>query len=341
VYRESDYVSLHLGLTPQTRGMIDAAALAKMKPGVRIVNCARGELVDEAALLAALESRTVGGAALDVFFEEPPRDRRLLEHERVIATPHIGGSTAEAQDAVGVQIASQIREYLKSSIAQNAVNVPSLSDAEYRQLEPYLRLARKLGALLGQLIEGNVEEMRIAFSGAIARGNTSLLRSSAIHGLLGVSQEAVNLVNAEAQARLRGIKITELERQQDADLSLLTLHLAGGREQYSVVGTVVHGSSPRMIELNGAELETPLDGHMLVMRNRDVPGVVGKVGTILGEHGVNIARFALGREEASLDGKKGSGNALAAIQTDVAVPPATIKVLLSSPEILMLKGVVL
>ena len=345
VLAASDYLSLHVGLTPQTQNMINAASLAKMKRGVRIINCARGELIDEAALLAALASGHVAGAALDVFAKEPPGDNALLRHPRVISTPHIAGSTAEALEAVGVQIAQQVATYLRESVAQNAVNVPSLSDAEYRQVLPYMKLAEKLAALLGQLTAGNLDEIVLSYSGALTRWNTALLRSSAIIGVLrGQTQEVVNLVNAEAQAKQRGIRIAEncaLERATEMNLLALTL-----RTQSSAVfgsGAVVHGNSPRIIELNGAEVEVPLAGNLLVMRNRDVPGVIGKVGSVLAAHGVNIARFALGRESLPVanNSATSSAHALGLIQTDVPVGAVALEKLRAIPEILLLRPVVL
>jgi D-3-phosphoglycerate dehydrogenase len=334
-----DYLSLHVGLTQQTQNMINATSLARMKAGVRIVNCARGELIDEAALLAALESGHVAGAALDVFAKEPPGNSALLRHARVISTPHIAGSTLEAQEAVGVQIAQQVATYLRESVAQNAVNVPSLTDAEYRQVLPYMRLAEKLAALLAQLTDGNLNEITLSYSGALARWNTALLRGSTIIGVLrGQTQDVVNLVNAEAQAKQRGIHIAETcATDTSAEMNLLALTL---RTQASAVfgsGAVVHGNSPRIIELNGAEVEAPLEGSLLIMRNRDVPGVIGRVGSALAAHGVNIARFALGRESAL--GGPGTTNALGVIQTDVPVAPQVLETLRALPEILSLRPV--
>ncbi len=212
LYAGSDYLSLHLGLTPQTQGMINAGSLAMMKKGVRIVNCARGELVDEAALCAALRSGQVAGAALDVFVAEPPKNSPLLELPNLIATPHIGASTAEAQDAVGVQLAEQVREYLKNGVVQNAVNVPSLTEVEYQQLHPYLDLARRMASLLAQLMDSdlNLEEIRIGYEGNVGEWKTAVLRDSAVAGVLQCgSQEVVNIVNAATVAATRGVSIRE------------------------------------------------------------------------------------------------------------------------------------
>jgi len=349
LYQLSDYLSLHVGLTPQTQGMINAESIAKMKPGIRIVNCARGELLDESALAAALQSGTVAALALDVFAQEPPKNNPLFALPNVVATPHIAGSTVEAQDAVGVQIAQQITDYLRDSVAQNAVNVPSLTDAEYRQMRPYLELAEKLASLLAQLIEGNLNEVRLSYAGALTRWKTALLRSYAIIGVLqGRSQETINVVNAEAHAKQRGFRISEAEEGSGApDLNLLSITLRSERSSVSGTGTVVHGNSARVIELNGTAIEAPLAGSMLVVRNRDVPGVIGKLGSVLGESGINIAHIALGREAIEAraagapptSGDSQQRNALGVIQTDVPVPATTVEALIALPEVVSVKVV--
>jgi D-3-phosphoglycerate dehydrogenase len=346
VFSNADYLSLHVGLSPQTEKMINAGAIQKMKSGVRIVNCARGELIDDAALAAALASGQIAGAALDVFAQEPPAGSELLKSPNVIATPHIAGSTDEAQEAVSVQIVQQVVEYLRESVAQNAVNAPSVSDAEYRQMRPYLQLAEKLASLLGQLSEGNLAEVRLSYGGALGRWKTALIRKYALIGLLGKrSQEIVNLVNADGQARQRGIRVSENnESAANIDLNLLSIALRAERTSLSATGAVVHGSSARIIELNGAEIEAPLEGHMLLIRNLDVPGVIGKVGSLLGAGGVNIARFALGRESAPIGETltfPGQRKALGLIQTDVAVPRTILDELQRLPEIVSIKAVVL
>src|SRR4051794_15401522 len=227
LYARADYISLHLGLTPQTAGFLNAAAFAKMKPGVRIVNCARGELVDEAALFAALQSTQIGAVALDVFAAEPPKNSPLLALDNVVVTPHIGGSTAEAQEAVGTQIALQIREYLLRAVVQNAVNIPSLSDLEYREMRPFMELAEKLGSLLAQLFDGNLEEIRLSYAGAISGWKTELLRSAAIVGVLRqTSSDNVNLVNAATQAQACGLRLSEEKLTKSKnDVKLLAVAL--------------------------------------------------------------------------------------------------------------------
>ncbi len=317
----SDYLTLHVGLTPQTTGIINAKTLAAMKKGVRIINCARGELVDEAALAAALKSGQVAGAALDVLTVEPPKDSPFFDLDNVILTPHIAGSTAEAQEAVGVQIAMQVREYLKLGVVQNAVNLPSLSHEEYVQLAPYIDLAGRLGSFLAQTGRGGIESIHLIYCGALAEAKTDLVRNAAIEGLLQGS-ENVNRINAAAVAQERGIRIHE-EKQESGrggagTVLTIELHAAAGKNHASA--TVIHGEQPRLLEFNGIDIEAPLEGNLLVCRNLDVPGVIGKIGTILGEHGVNIANFALGRERAGARPAK----ALAVVQVDA---PVSVKVL--------------
>src|SRR5205807_1823614 len=210
VYAASDYLSLHVGLTPQTAGMINEQSLAKMKRGVRIINCARGELIDEAALAAGLAGKQVGGLALDVFTQEPPKNSPLLALENVIATPHIAGSTNEAQDAVGVQIASQVREYLKRGVIQNAVNMPSIDDQQYTLMQPYIALAEKLGAFLANIVSGSVQEISVHYSGRLLDWKTELIRNAAIQGVLNqLMVERANVVNSAAIAQERGIQVRE------------------------------------------------------------------------------------------------------------------------------------
>ncbi len=330
LYAGSDYLSLHLGLTPQTQGMINAEALAKMKKGVRILNCARGELVDELALCEAMRSGHVAGAALDVFVQEPPKESPLLELPNLIATPHIGASTAEAQNAVGVQLAEQVREYLKNGVVQNAVNVPSLTEVEYQQLHPYLDLARRMASLLAQLMDSdlNLEEIRVGYEGNVGGWKTAVIRDSAVAGVLQCgSQEVVNIVNAATVAATRGISIREDSASESAgQINGVRLSLKGNGTTLQARGTVVHGRSPRIIELNGIDIESPLEGHLVVFSNQDLPGVIGGIGTLLGQHGINIARFSLGREPdaplapAGTRDEKPVRRAMAIVQTDTAVP---------------------
>ncbi len=328
----SDYLTLHVGLTPQTTGIINAKTLAAMKKGVRIINCARGELVEEAALAAALKSGQVAGAALDVLTVEPPKDSPFFGLDNVILTPHIAGSTAEAQEAVGVQIAMQVREYLKLGVVQNAVNLPSLSHEEYVQLAPYIDLAGRLGSFLAQTGKGGIEAIHLVYGGTLTEAKTDLVRNAAIAGLLQGS-ENVNRINAAAVAQERGIRIHE-EKQETGrggagTVLTIELHAAAGKNHASA--TVIHGEQPRLLEFDGIDIEAPLEGNLLVCRNLDVPGVIGKIGTILGEHGVNIANFALGRERTGVKPVK----ALAVVQVDAPVPTEVLDALQSKIEALL------
>lgn len=332
----SDYLTLHVGLTPQTHGIINAKTLAAMKKGVRIINCARGELVDEAALVDALKSGHVAGAALDVFTVEPPKDSPYTALDNVILTPHIAGSTAEAQEAVGIQIAMQVREFLKLGVVQNAVNLPSLSHEEYVQLAPYIDLAGRLGAFLAQAGKSGIEAIDLTYGGTLAEAKTDLVRNAAIEGLLQGS-ENVNRINAAAVAQERGIRVHEVKQESHrggaATMLTVALHTATG--QSHATATVIHGEQPRLLEFDGIDIEAPLEGNLLVCRNLDVPGVIGKIGTILGEQGVNIANFALGRERTGPKPVK----ALAVVQVDAPASLAVLDALKTIEALLEVKPV--
>ena len=317
----SDYLTLHVGLTPQTTGVINAKSIAKMKKGVRIVNCARGELIEDAALAAALKSGQVAGAALDVFAQEPLKDSAYFELDNVILTPHIAGSTGEAQEAVGIQIARQVRDYLKLGVVQNAVNLPSLTHEEYVVLAPYIDLAGRLGSFLAQTGKRGIESIHLTYGGGLAEAKTELVRNAAIAGLLQGS-ENVNRINAASVAQERGIRIheekTDSHRGGSSSVLQIELHTAAGTSH--ATATVIHEEQPRLLEFDGIDIETPLEGNLLVCRNMDVPGVIGKIGSILGEHGVNIANFALGRERSGPKPVK----ALAVVQVDAPVQGAVL-----------------
>ena len=322
VYAVADYLSLHVGLTPQTASMINADSLKKMKKGVRLVNCARGELIDDAALAAALQSGHVAGAALDVFTEEPPKGSPLLALENVIATPHIAGSTHEAQDAVGMQIARQVKDYLKDGVIQNAVNVPSVSHDEYVEMEPYIVLAERLGAFLAQSTEGNLEEISIRYSGRIAEWKTDLIRNGAIKGILNMMlSERANLVNAASLAQERGLRVHEAKNTETSGGwpgNVLSVLVKTNQKEMLVKGAVLHGRSPRLLAVDDIDVEAPLEHNIVYLQNRDVPGVIGKIGTVLGSHKVNIGNFALGR-------RAGEGSdAIAVVQVDSKVPEAAL-----------------
>jgi D-3-phosphoglycerate dehydrogenase len=313
-----------VGLTPQTHGIINAKTLATMKKGVRIVNCARGELVVEADLVAALKSGQVAGAALDVFTVEPLKDSSYFGLDNVILTPHIAGSTAEAQEAVGIQIAQQVREYLKLGVVQNAVNLPSLSHEEYVKLAPFIDLASRLGAFLAQAGKSGIESIAIIYGGTLAEVKTELVRNAAIAGLLQGS-ENVNRINAAAVAAERGIRVHEEKEEslRGGAATVLTVVLQTVQGESRASATVIHGEQPRLLAFDGIDVEAPLEGTLVVCRNLDVPGVIGRIGTILGQQGVNIANFALGRERAGQKPVK----ALAVVQVDEPVSEQVLEAL--------------
>jgi D-3-phosphoglycerate dehydrogenase len=326
VYAAADYLTLHVGLTPQTSGMINAESLKKMKKGVCLVNCARGELVEESALADALEQGWVTAATLDVFLEEPLKNSRFFAMENVILTPHIGGSTHEAQEAVGQQIALQVKEYLKHGVIQNAVNVPSVSHEEYLELQPYIVLAERLGTFLAQVSGAAFEEISLSYSGHIADWKTDLIRNAAIKGILNQSlDEKANLVNAATIASARGLRIRE-ERKSKASKggagSVLSIAVKAHEETHVVKGAVLHEQTPRLLHVDGIDIEAPLERSLIYMRNQDVPGVIGNVGTILGKHGINIANFSLGRPVA--EGEETTRRAIAVVHVDGAVPEAVL-----------------
>ncbi len=327
VYAASDYLTLHVGLTPQTQNMINAESLKKMKRGTRLVNCARGELIDEAALATAIQERRIAGAALDVFVKEPLKDSPLQKLENVILTPHIAGSTNEAQEAVGQQIALQVKEYLKHGVIQNAVNVPSVSHEEYLTLQPYVVLAERLGSFLAQISGSSLEEIAISYSGHLTEWKTELIRNAAIKGILNVAvEEKANLVNAASLASSRGLRVRE-ERKPKTSTggagSVLSIAIQSQKEKHVVKGAVLRDDTPRLLHVDGIDAEAPLEQNLIYLRNQDVPGVIGKVGTILGKHGINIANFSLGRR----GGEVQPGiprEAIAVVQVDGSVPAAVV-----------------
>ncbi len=329
VFNSADYLTLHVGLTSQTEGMINATSIAIMKPGVRIVNCARGELIVDAALADALKSGKVAGAALDVFHKEPLKDSLYFNLPNVLLSPHIAGATDEAQEAIGIQLAMQVRDYLKLGVVQNAVNLPSLSHEEYLELAPYIEMAGRLGQFLSHAAEGHLESLAITYTGRIAQGKTELIRNAAIAGIFSRTESAdsVNRINAAAIAQERGIRIQEDKKEfvtgGSGSVLKLTLHSSGPDGKgfdTAASATVLHGTSPRLLTYDGIDIEAPLQGTLVAIRNHDVPGVVGRIGTLLGEHGINIANFALGRSQdarSTRSQRVPQGQAIAVVQVDV------------------------
>lgn len=296
---QSDFISLHAAATPETRRMINAQTLAMVKPGARLVNCARGDLISEPDLLAALESGQVAGAGLDVFEAEPPAGPRLTGHPKVIATPHIAGATEEAQEIVGIRIAEQVRDYLLLGVPRNALNMPAISPEEYKKLAPYLELGENLGAFLAQIAGERVNEVRISYDGGLAELNTHLVKNAVMKGILKQAlADTVNIVNAGMLAQARGVEVVELRSARRATFSN-SLGIALGAEGECASGLAMVGMRGhlRILGINDIDIEAPLRGVILFIRNQDVPGVIGRVGTILGNRGLNIANFALGRNQ--------------------------------------------
>ncbi|MCC6364253.1 MAG: phosphoglycerate dehydrogenase [Bryobacterales bacterium] len=328
----SDYISLHVALTPETRKMLNKDAFAKMKNGVRIVNCARGELVDEAALHEAMASGKVAGAGLDVFDPEPPAaENPLLKSGSLLATPHIGGSTEEAQEIVGIRIVEQVIDYLQNGVAINAVNMPALSPEQYKTLGPYVELAERLGNFVAYVATGHPKTVRITYSGRIAELNTALLRNAGVAGVVNRStSRRANLVNSMGLAADRGWSVVESHDQRTGHMDSIRLELETDKGNTFVEGAVVLGR-PRLLTIDGIYCEAMLSGHLIYMMNEDVPGVIGHVGNVLGRNKVNIANFTLGREESGEAGKP--LKAIALVETDEAVPEALLAQLMENPAV--------
>jgi D-3-phosphoglycerate dehydrogenase len=267
----------------------------------------------------------MASAALDVFCEEPPRNAGLLSAPNLLATPHLGASTKEGQEAVGIQIAKQVRDYLIQGIAQNAVNLPSLSDVEYKQIAPYMALAGKLGRFAAQMFASNLAEIDVKFDGEIGGWKTQVIRAAAVAAILqSDTDEPTNIINAQAAAEERGVVVRETRAEPHARVNHIHLRLAGPTGSVECSGTIVHGSSPRLIHLNGIDIESRLEGRFVVIANLDAPGVVGSIGTVLGKRGINIARFSLGRE---------GRQALAIVEVDNTVSPEALAELRKVPSV--------
>ena len=328
VLKSADFISLHCSATPETRHLINARTLSLAHPGVRIVNCARGELINEADLLAALECGLVAGAGLDVFETEPPKDSKLVSHPSVIATPHIAGSTEEAQEIVGIRIAEQVRDFLISGVARNAVNLPAVSPEEFKKLEPYIQLGEKLGAFLAQLAGERIREVRISYDGGLAELNTHLVKNAVLKGVLTPALSAqVNLINAGALAQKRGVEVAELRSARRATFSnSLGVGIYTEGEPATGVGMVGVRGTLRILALNDIDIEAPLRGIIIFIRNQDVPGVIGRVGTILGNRKINIATFTLGRNTQTQQ-------AIALVNVDNQVPDDVLEEIRTIPAV--------
>jgi D-3-phosphoglycerate dehydrogenase len=291
----ADFISLHTPLTDATRNIIDAKALAKTKKGVRIINCARGGLVVEDDLKAALESGQVAGAALDVFLTEPAKTHPLFGRDDVVCTPHLGASTAEAQENVALQVAEQMSDYLLTGAVVNAVNMPSVSAEDAPKLRPYMTLATNLGSFLGQLNEETIRSVRIEYEGQAAKLNSKPLTACVLQGLLAPQLETVNLVNAPILARERNIAVTEVQHDRSLDYqTLIRVTIEADRTRH-IAGSLLGNDRPRIVEIDDIAIEAEFAPHTLYIRNQDKPGFVGNLGRTLGDSGINIATFHMGR----------------------------------------------
>jgi len=329
IFTRSDFITVHVPLTPDTQGLINKAAFAKMKRGVRIINCARGGIVDEADLAEAIKHGKVAGAALDVYVDEPPPpDHPLLNLDQVITTPHLGASTDEAQLNVAIAVAEQMVDFLAKGVVRYAVNVPSVSPELLQVLRPYLTLGEKLGSLHAQMAAALPEEVQVEYRGDVTQYNVAPLTLAVLKGLLSpVMEFAVNYVNAPILARERGMKIVESKGEEATDFaSSIIVRAKDGKETLEVEGAIFAAKHPRIVRVNSFYLEAVPEGYILVLQNKDVPGVVGAVGTILGNHGLNIAGMELGRSE------KG-GNSISFTHVDEAVSKKALDELRALPQI--------
>ena len=328
LFAESDVITLHVPLVDATRHIVNVASIAKMKEGVRIINTARGELVNEAHLAAALDSGKVAAAAVDVLSLEPPAtDNPLLRHPKVIVTPHIAASTAEAQEVVGVEIAEQVRGFLKDGIIRNAVNFPSVSFEEYKKIGPFLQLGEKLGSFVSQIGQGRLSEVGIRYYGETVDINTHLIASSILVGILKpILADAINLINARKHLDERGILLIESQSSRVRSYSnLISVRLKTDMTEEWVEGTILSQGKSRLVSVDGIDIEAPLHGAILFIRNNDTPGVIGQIGTLLGNNRVNIASFALGRGDGE--------HAVGVVNVDSGIPESLLEMIRSYSNI--------
>lgn len=318
LFPRADFITLHTPLTDQTRNIIDAKALAKCKKGVQIINCARGGLVVESDLKAALESGHVAGAALDVFMEEPAKQNALFGMENVVCTPHLGASTAEAQENVALQVAEQMSDFLLTGAVTNALNMPSISAEDAPKLQPYIKLVEQLGSFAGQITTSGIKSVAVSYEGHVAELNTRPLSNAVLMGLLRPSLDSVNAVNAPVIAKDRGIKVSETKQDGEGDYqTLIRLKIETAEGTFEIAGTLFSGK-PRIVQINQVALEAELTPRMVYLRNEDKPGFIGRLGTRLGEGKINIANFTLGRTKPGAD-------AVCLISVDNEIPAALLE----------------
>jgi D-3-phosphoglycerate dehydrogenase len=327
LFKRADFITLHTPLTDKTRNIIDAKSIAMMRKGVRIINCARGGLVEEGALRAALDTGQVAGAAFDVFVEEPANANPLFGHPNVVCTPHLGAATSEAQENVALQIAEQMSDYLISGAISNAVNFPSISAEEAPRLKPFVALAEKLGSFAGQLTETGISKVQIAYEGAVAQMNTKALTSAAVAGLLRPMLQDINVVSAPIVAKDRGIVVEEITREAAGDYeSLITVRVFTERQSRHVSGTVYADGRPRIVNIKGIRMDAEFGPSMIYITNLDKPGFIGRFSSTLGDAGINIATFHVGRDAPG-------GNAVALIEIDGDLPSEVLAKVRTLPQV--------
>jgi D-3-phosphoglycerate dehydrogenase / 2-oxoglutarate reductase len=323
----ADFITLHTPLTDSTRNVLSRENLLKTKKGVRIVNCARGGLIDEVALKELLDSKHVAGAALDVFVNEPATENPLFNTPGFISTPHLGASTSEAQINVALQVAEQMAEYLTTGGVANALNMPSLTPEEAPKLKPYMALAEELGSIAGQLIDGDIQGVTVEYEGSIAELNTKPVTAGVLAGLMRVFSDTVNMINAPSIAKDRNIDVADVRQTREGDYhTLVRVSVKTDHGTRSVAGTLFSNREPRLVELFGIKVEADLAGHMLFVANDDKPGFIGRLGTTLGEAGVNIGTFHLGRRSAG-------GEAILLLSVDTPISPELHKTLSALPGV--------
>src|SRR6201988_1107779 len=327
LFKRADFITLHTPLTDKTKNIIDAKAIASMRKGVRIVNCARGGLVDENALRVALDSGQVAGAAFDVFSEEPANANPLFNHPNVVCTPHLGAATTEAQENVALQVAEQMSDYLLQGAISNAVNFPSITAEEAPKLRPFVALAEKLGSFAGQLTESGISKVEITYEGQVAEMKIKALTSAVLSGLLRPMLDDVNVVSAPAVAKERGMVVDEVVRAAQSDYeSLITVTVATERQERSVSGTVFADGRPRIVNIKGIRMDAECGPSMTYIPNLPKPGFIGTFSSTLGEAGINIATFHVGREAPG-------GNAIALIEIDGELPAEVLAKVRALPQV--------
>jgi D-3-phosphoglycerate dehydrogenase len=321
---KSDFITLHVPLIEKTRNILSREAIAKMKPSVRIINCARGGLVDEAALAEALKEGRVAGAAFDVFAQEPATESPLFNLPNVVVTPHLGAATTEAQENVAIQVAEQMSDYLLSGAVSNALNMPSVTAEEAKVMGPWLKLAEHLGAFVGQLTDEPIKAVNILYDGTVAEMNLDALNCAAIAGLMKTSNPDVNMVSAPVLAKDRGIKVSRTTQAKTGVFdAYIKVTVVTNKRERSIAGTVFSDGKPRFIQIKGINIDAEVGAHMLYTTNIDVPGIIGGLGQTLGENGVNIANFTLGRADRGSD-------AIALLYVDDAIPETVVAKLVAT-----------